>query len=253
MLYLCIPARDEESTIGPLLWKVRKVMAEFGRDYQVLVLDDGSVDATSEILDRYRRVLPLTVVREETPVGYARAVERLLREAVQLSRYPKRDCVLTLQADFSESPDLLIPLVKSLEGGADVVVGRQEEAMGDPIPAPRIWTRRGARFVMGRALKGAPVSDPLCGLRGYRIISLRKAFRELGDRPLTTGEGWAANLEVLSAVAPFARRIEETPMQVRYRDLPRESRFRGWDVFRTLLKLRGRVQWLPPREEPAAS
>jgi glycosyltransferase involved in cell wall biosynthesis len=253
MLYLCIPARDEESTIGPLLWKVRKVMAEFGRDYHVLVLDDGSVDATPETLDRYRRFLPLTVLREEASVGYARAMERLLREAVQLSRYPKRDAVLTLQADFSESPDLLIPLVKTLEGGADVVVGRQEEAMGDPIPGPRIWTRRGARFVMGSALKGAPVSDPFCGLRAYRIISLRKVFRELGDRPLTTGEGWGANLEILSAVAPFARRIEETPMQVRYRDLPRESRFRGWDVFRTLLKLRGRVRWVRPLEEPVAS
>lgn len=251
MLYLCIPARNEEATIGPLLWKIRKVMAEFGRDYQVLVLDDASSDATGETLERYRRVIPLTVLREESPIGYGRALERLLKAAVEESRYPKRDAVLTLQADFSESPELLVPLVKSLEGGADIVVGRQEESTVDPTPRPRVWARRGARFLMGRALRQAPVSDPFCGLRAYRIVSLRKALREWGDRPLTTGEGWAANLEILSVVAPFARRIEETPVQFRYKDLPRESRFRGWDAFRTLMALRGRVQW-PVVERAAA-
>lgn len=254
MLYLCIPARNEEATIGPLLWKIRKVMAEFGRDYQVLVLDDASSDATAETLERYRRVIPLTVIREESPIGHGRALERLLKTAVDLSRYPKRDAVITLQADFSESPDLLVPLVKTLEGGADVVVGRQEENSVDPTPRQRVWARRGARFLMGRSFRGAPVSDPFCGLRAYRIVSLRKALREWGDRPLTTGEGWGANLEILSVVAPFARRIEETPVHVRYRDLPRESRFRGWDAFRALMTLRGRVQWPAPAppQEPAA-
>jgi glycosyltransferase involved in cell wall biosynthesis len=252
MLYLCIPARNEEATIGPLLWKIRKVMADFGRDYHVLVLDDASSDATAETLDRYRRVIPLTVLREETPIGYGRALERLLKTAVDQSRYPKRDAVVTLQGDFSESPELLVPLVKTLEGGADIVVGREEDSPGDPTPRPRVWARRGARFLMGRSLRGAPVSDPFCGLRAYRIVSLRKALREWGDRPLTTSGGWAANLEILSVVAPFARRIEETPVHLRYKDLPRESRFRGWDAFRTLLALRGRVQWPAVEQEPAA-
>ena len=249
MLYLCIPARDEEATIGPLLWKVRKVMAEFGRDYHVLVLDDASRDATAETLQRYRRVLPLTVLPVEAPLGYSRATERLLREAVALSRYPKRDVAVVLQADFSESPDHVVSLVKALEGGADVVAGRQEDDQGDPVPGARRWARRGARLLAGSALRGAPVSDPLCGLRAYRIISLKKAFREWGDRPLTSGDGWAANLEILNVVAPFAGRIEETPIRVLYRDLPRESRFRGWDTFRTLLKLRGRIRWNPPGGE----
>jgi dolichol-phosphate mannosyltransferase len=253
MLYICIPARDEEATIGPLLWKIRKVLGEFRRDYQVLVLDDGSVDGTRAAVERYRRTLPLTLLHEETPIGYARGVERLLREAVRVSRYPRRDAAITLQADFSESPEALVALIKALEGGADVVAGREEVSPSDPAPRERVWARRGARWLLGQVFRGAPVSDPLCGLRAYRIISLKKALRELGDRPLSSSDGWAANLEILGAVVPFARRIDEVPVQLRYRDLPRASRFRGWDSFRTLLRLRGRVRWVLAAPEQASA
>lgn len=254
MLYLCIPARDEEATLGPLLWKIRRTLAEFGRDYHVLVLDDGSRDGTAETLERYRRVMPLTVLREESPLGYARAVERLLREAVSESKYPKRDAAIVLQGDFSENPENLVALVKAFEGGADVVAGRPEEDAGDPQPRARRWVRTGARLLLGSAVRGAPVSDPLCGLRAYRIVCLKKALREReGGTP--TREGWAANLELLAAIAPHARRIEEVPVRVRYRDLPRETRFRGWDAFRSLLGMRGQVRWMVPlqQEEVKAS
>ena len=61
MVFITIPARDEERTIGVLLWKLRKVMAEFNRPYEVIVLDDASRDGTPEVLERYRGLLPLHV------------------------------------------------------------------------------------------------------------------------------------------------------------------------------------------------
>ncbi len=82
MIYICIPAHNEKRTIGVLLWKIRNVMAEFGRDYEILVLDDASDDGTAETLSRYRRSLPLRIFREEERIGYGRALERLIRKAV---------------------------------------------------------------------------------------------------------------------------------------------------------------------------
>ena len=98
-------------------------MGEFSRDYEVLVFDDASTDGTATVLDRYRGVLPLRVLKEEHRAGYPVAVQRLLREALNRTSYPKRDAAVLLQADFTESPDYIVPLLKALEGGADIVAG----------------------------------------------------------------------------------------------------------------------------------
>jgi glycosyltransferase involved in cell wall biosynthesis len=242
VIHICIPAHNEERTIGVLLWKVRKVMADFARDYRILVLDDASTDRTSETLQRYVPSLPLRIFREEERVGYPRALERLLREAVAMADYPKRDSVVTLQADFTESPEYIVPLVKTLEGGADIVAGRLP-ADTTPLPGPMRLTRWAASLLLSKTLRDAPVSDPLCGYRAYRVIVLKKALRSMGDEPILTGEGWAANLELLGLVAPHARRIEETPLDMRFDIRHRESRFRPVRTFRSIYQVRGRDPW----------
>ena len=241
MIYVCIPAYNEGRTIGVLLWKVRKVMLEFGREYEVLVLDDASTDDTPEVLERYRTVLPLRVLREERQVGYPRAVERLLRETLHRSSYPRRDAAVVLQGDFTENPEHLVPLVKALEGGADVVAGSIVEN-GRPVPRPVRVARWMAPLLLGKAHAGAPVSDPLCGFRAYRLIVLKKALRDVRDGPLLSNDGWAANLELLGIVAPYARRIAEAPLNLRYDIRRRPSRFRPVRTLRGLLRVR-RQKW----------
>lgn len=254
MFYICIPARNEEETIGPLLWKIRGVLGEFRRDYQVLVLDDASSDGTADAVERYRRSLPVTLIREPDPVGYAKALERLLREAAARSDYPKRDAAIVFQADFSESPDSLVPLIKAIEGGADIVAAVPTpgtDSDGGLPPRERRLVRWGARVLLGRAIRGAPISDPLSGLRAYRIVVLRKLLRERPEGGLIRSQGWAGNLELLAAMAPFARRIEEVPGRVRYNDLPRPTRFRPWDSFKALAGLRGTIRWPAPAGTPS--
>ena len=241
MIYVCIPAHNEERTIGVLLWKIRKVMREFGRDYEVLVFDDASTDETAKVLDRYRRVLPLRVLKEEHRAGYPSAVQRLLREALDRTSYPKRDAAVLLQADFSESPDYIVPLLKALEGGADIVAGVVEQ---NGLPAPRAVrvVRRMAPWVLGRAYGGAPVSDPLSGFRAYRLIVLKKALAEFRGGPFLETDGWASNVELLGLVAPHARRIAEVPLTLRYDVATRPSRLSAARTLRGLLRVR-RERW----------
>ena len=240
MIYVCIPAYNEGRTIGVLLWKIRKVMLEFGREYEVVVLDDASSDETQEVLGRYRNVLPVRVLREEQRVGYSRAVERLLRDALDRTSYPKRDAAIVLQGDFTESPDHIVPLLKAFEGGADVVAGSVEDN-GRPLPRAVKVARWMAPLVLGKTYAGAPVSDPLCGFRAYRLIVLKKAFKNRPG-PLLASEGWAANLELLGIVAPYARRIAEAPLNLRYDVRQRPSRFKAIRTLRGLLRVR-REKW----------
>src|SRR5438270_2990316 len=48
LLYICIPAYDEAPTVGLLLWRIRKVFQEYPREYEIIVFNDGSTDATQE-------------------------------------------------------------------------------------------------------------------------------------------------------------------------------------------------------------
>src|SRR5262245_27213308 len=123
MIYICVPCFDEAPTVGLVLWKIRKVFEEFPREYQMLVLDDGSTDPTAETLERCAKVLPLTVVRHEQRTGYGRSVEELLNLALSLSDRPKRDAAVLLHADFSHGPHFLPDFIRRLESGADLVVG----------------------------------------------------------------------------------------------------------------------------------
>lgn len=243
VIYVCIPAHDEAATVGVLLWKTRKLMAEFGRDYRVVVLDDGSSDDTRAVLDRYKKTLPLTVFHSDECVGYGRSVERLLRYVATQADYPKRDCAVVMQGDFTEDPEDVISLVKALEGGSDVVAA-SPETEGRPLPKGMRMARLAARIVMGGAYRKAPVSDPLTGLRAYRMIVLKKAFREHPEKDsLMMSDGWAANLELLAAVAPHARRISEAPSGLRYDLQVRESRFQPMRAFLALIRFRGGRYW----------
>ena len=250
MIYLCIPAHNEASTVGVLLWKIRNVLRDFGRDYQVLALDDASDDGTSATLERYEATLPLTILRSQRRLGYAGAVERLLREVVQRSSYPKRDAAVVLQADFTEDPADVVALIKMLEGGADIVTGVETEGAVRQPRGMRL-ARWGSRILMTGAYHAAPVTDPTCGFRAYRVIVLKKAFREA---PImgSNRDRWSANVELLAMLAPHARRIEETPLTLRHHLLRRESRFRPMKVVKGVRKTIRGAAWPVPVQGAAS-
>ncbi|MBI4521826.1 MAG: glycosyltransferase family 2 protein [Gemmatimonadetes bacterium] len=245
MIYICIPAHNEERTIGVLLWKVRRVMGEFGRDYELLVFDDSSTDRTGEVLARYASVLPLTVRQSSTRLGYGGALEALVREAVAQATYPKRDIAIVLQGDFTESPEDVVALVKLIEGGADIAAG-QAVRNGSPPRGVRL-VRWMLPLFMPRVYRNAPVSDPASGFRAYRIIVLKKALEGSGER-LLHSMGWAANIELLHAVARHARRIEEAPVRLTYHLRARPSRFRPVTTVRQIVALARQTRLGQPRE-----
>ncbi len=235
MIYICIPAYNEARTIGVLLWKIRQVMTDFPRDYQLLVLDDGSTDDTQEVLAPYLRVLPLKVLRNARTEGYAASVERLIREAVSLSSHPRRDVAITLQGDFTEAPDDIPALLRRIEGGADVV-GAVVSESGE-VPRALRWSRRGLPWLLRGTVLPEAIGDPLSGFRAYRIAVLKKALAEQNGNALLTREGWAANVELLLAVAPHARKTEAAEISLRYDRRQRPTRFRPWQTVVALWKL----------------
>jgi glycosyltransferase involved in cell wall biosynthesis len=227
VLYICIPSYNEADTVGVLLWRIRKVFQEYSREYEILVYNDGSTDATADTLQPYGDVLPLTVLGGKEHLGYDRALDALCRAVSARTRYPRRDAMITLQADFTDQPEHLPELIKRFEGGADLVVAERSVSPATPAPVRRLrWI---ASLAM-RASKSIPgVSDPFGAMRLYRISLIRDLLKESGDAPIVhPGHGWAANLELLRRAAPLARRVETVVVDQRYDVRARETRIRPW-------------------------
>jgi glycosyltransferase involved in cell wall biosynthesis len=226
LLFICIPSHNEAPTVGLVLWRVRKMFADFPREYELLVYNDGSTDATAEILAPYAEVLPLTILGGPQHVGYARAIDALLRTATNRCRYPRRDAVILMQGDFTDQPEHVPELVKRFEGGADVVVG--EPAVDDSFPKPVRQLQRVGNWLSRGFAKVPGVNNPLGSFRLFRVTVIRDAIRAAGEKPLIEGDGWDGNVDLLLAMAPHARRIESVPLQPRYDLRPRETRIRPW-------------------------
>ena len=226
MIYVCVPIHNEARTAGLVLWKVRQVFTAFAREYHILACDDGSTDGTGEVLASYGRVLPMTLVTHPSRQGYARSLEELLRLALQRTDRPKRDCAITLHADFVHAPETMEDMVKRLESGADLVVGEVANSLGT-----RSWGERWVRRFAPRLLPVAGVRDSVSGFTALRLIVLRQATRAgtaAAAAPLLTTDGWCANAELLARLTPHARRIETVPTPARYDLQQRPSRMKPW-------------------------
>lgn len=223
MIYVCVPVHNEAATAGLVLWKVRQVFTAFEREYHLLVCNDGSRDRTPDQLASYARVLPMTVVTHRERQGYARSLEELLRLALQRTDHPKRDCAITLHADFLHSPDVMEEMVKRLESGSDLVVAEMLQAAGS---APRL--HRWVRAWTPRLLRVAGLRDAVSGYVALRLSVLRQATRVAPAKPLLTTEGWCANAELIARLAPHARRLDAVPATARYDLRQRPSRVNPW-------------------------
>ena len=242
MVYFLIPAYEEEGTLGLLLYKIRQVMREIRRDYLVVVLDDGSRDGTAQVVEQYRRFLPVKLLRHAENRGFGPSLDRLVREAARLSRYPERDIAILIEADFTNSPDAVPDMVREIEAGADVVIGSRthHDSLVDDLPGPK---RLGSRIVATvlRAVMPLPkVSDYTSTFQGFRIGTLKRAL-DTHQEGLITSRSCAASVELLLRLGRLHPTFAEVPVRCRYDIRPRPSRYHWMRTVREQLSLTGRV------------
>jgi len=152
-----IPAFNEADTVASVVSGVRPFVAH------VLVVDDGSSDATAE----RARAAGAEVIAHRGNLGKGRAVRTGLAGIADAGFTH----VLLLDADMQhlphEAPRLLALADRS---GADVVIGERQFRRAE-MPASRYHTNRIGSWALSRFI-GVPISDTQCGFRTFRIETL---------------------------------------------------------------------------------
>jgi len=190
-----MPAYNEEQYIA------KTIVGAYRYVHLVLVLDDGSSDATVEIA----QALGALVIRHRKNLGYGGA----LRTIFSVSRTLGADALVILDSDGQHSPDDLPALLNGLDEGSDVVIGSRflDGSKGD-IPAYRKVGMKVLDTATQFAGGDLKVSDSQSGFRAYG----RRAIEAVH----VTGEGMSAGSEILIQAADAGLQIAEVPITVRY-------------------------------------
>lgn len=193
-----LPVYNEKKTVHSVLDEVLRHSSD------VLVVDDGSTDGTSELLAERDDI---RVVRHPQNRGYGAALHTAFEYAAQ-HRY---DIVVTIDCDGQHSPHRIPRFVAACQG-ADIVSGSRylKQYPGDnEAPAQRRFINQRVTAELNRRL-GLEITDAFCGFKAYRVDAVaRLQLQETG---------YAMPLELWVQAAAAGLKILELPVPRIYLD-----------------------------------
>lgn len=217
---IVIPAYNEEKTIGYVIEKTTKVMDSLGLPYEIIVVDDGSIDRTRENASNYK----VKVLFNERNMGKGYALRRGFRSA-------RGNIIITMDADGSHDPKEIPLLIKPALEGADMVAGSRFlggqkgytsklHILGNKIINMII-------MVMTRKM----ITDSQTGLRAIRREALKKISLD--------SNGFEIETEITVKMLKNGFRLQEIPIDCKKREQGR-SRIRtlhdSIKIFKTIVK-----------------
>ncbi len=195
-----LPVYNEASQVAPVLDEARRYSEE------VLVVDDGSTDGTSDILSARRDV---RMVRHPTNRGYGAA----LVSAFDFALRGGYDVLVTIDCDGQHEPRRIPQFVRALlDAEADVVSGSRYLERFPSDSRPPVERYRINRMITAEVNHrlGLHLTDAFCGFKAYRVPMLAKIE--------ITEPGYAMPLEFWVQAADLGLKIVELPVPLIYLD-----------------------------------
>lgn len=239
-LSIALPVKDGEARLRETLEQVDACVRRLGR-CEVIAVDDGSRDATPQILEEFRRGHAyLRLIAHEHNRGKGAALKTAAAAA-------RGRWLLTVDADATYGFDGVEDYLARLEAGCDAAIGNRRDLATRFVLHPTDFWYIGWRHVIGwifarlaRAIVGLRVADPQCGFKAYRTEVARRRFPEVdADR-------FDFDVELLALLALHGHSVAQLPVVYFYRDQPTTLRlFRdGAAMLRRLLQIRLKLRRL---------
>ncbi|MEX2315532.1 MAG: glycosyltransferase family 2 protein [Pirellulales bacterium] len=214
-VFVVLPAYNEEQALPPLLTAIQAALDPAGIAYCVIVVDDGSRDATADVARKAAERLPVELVLHAKNQGLAAAIRTGLTAA--LARCGANDVIVTMDCDDTHPPRLIPEMLAKIGVGLDVVIASrfQPGAAVIGVPRSRQLYSVAARWLFQLLFPIPGVRDYTCGFRVYRADALRRAVERYGDG-LISETGFSCMADLLLKLRSLSLAMGEVPLELRY-------------------------------------
>lgn len=161
---LVIPVYNEENNLKVLMERIRPVMDNLKKSYEIIFIDDGSRDGSLAILKDFSNQPYVTVLELTRNYGQHAAI---------LAGFSKvrGEIVITMDADLQNPPEEIPKLVRVMEEGGYDVVGTIRKGRKDSLF--RIMPSKIINII-ARKITGVGMTDWGCMLRAYRLAVVQR-------------------------------------------------------------------------------
>jgi dolichol-phosphate mannosyltransferase len=216
-----IPVFNQQGKISYSLKRITKVIESYFKDYELIVVNDGSTDGTLDVLrylastdpQRHTRVLSYTPNRGK---GYA------VRQGILQSL---GEVVMFLDGDLDISPDLIKDYVEKLDKYDLVIASKRHAGSNVKVPTSRMIMSRAFNLIVNLAT-GIHQSDTQAGFKVGKGEIMRTIFRNVNVNR------YAFDIELFTIASVLHYRIHEMPVIMKI-----DRRFKLKDILRMSIDL----------------
>ena len=214
-LSVFFPAYNDSGTIASMVIRAVQAASELTPDYEVIVVNDGSTDATAQILDALTQVYPaLRIVTHPANVGYGGALRSGFSAA-------SKEIIFYTDGDAQYDPAEMEQLWSQMRSGVDLVNGYK---ISRSDPWHRIFIGRLYHYIV-KILFGLRVRDVDCDFRMMR--------RTIFDKVRLEKNSGVICLEMMKKIQDAGFRIVEVPVHHYHRAYGRSQFFNFPRIYRT--------------------
>lgn len=199
-LSIIIPMFNEADNVEMTLNRVEEALASFQGDYEIIAVNDGSLDNTLEVLGKVaEKNGKVKIVSYSRNIGRGMALRRGFNES-------RGEIVVSIDADLSYDPHYILDLTKTLrnEQDIDLVLGSPYMPGGDVqnVPFHRLWISKWGNKILRFAMPN----------RIYTSTGIFRAYRKrVLDSFELESDGKEIHLEILSKALALGYRVKEIP------------------------------------------
>jgi dolichyl-phosphate beta-glucosyltransferase len=203
-LSVVIPAHNEVARILPYLHSIVEYMNARARTFEIIVVDDGSLDETASVVHEYAKRIPtIRLLRLPTCVGKGAAV----RHGMQAAQGHRQ---LFTDADGATPITELERLEQALHSGAEVAIGSRSLASRRPeFTVDARWHRSLLGGIFNGIVRAggiAGIADTQCGFKLFERAVAQDLFA------VSCINGYGFDLELLYVAQRRGYRIAEVPV-----------------------------------------